>query len=166
MHPVLLAVLGACAEEPPVAPTAPAPAEIARQPLEPAFPEGVDQIAHHADSIAWGPCPPGPLQGDACQLAVLEGDPKAPQLFTIRLKISEPIQIPAHSHPRNERVTVLEGAVHVNFGTEIDREKATRFEAGAYYVNRPDLPHVVWTEGPVIAQITGIGPWVSQPHEP
>ena len=40
-----------------------------------------------------------------------------------------------HWHPRNERVTILEGKIGVGFGDEIDRENVTWFGPGDYYVN-------------------------------
>jgi quercetin dioxygenase-like cupin family protein len=133
--------------------------------LEAPFPEGTQQIVHRLSEIAWGPCPPGPLADLGCQLAVLEGSPKAEQLFTIRFKASEPFVLPPHTHPGNERATVLEGAVHVGFGDVVDKADSTRFEPGDYYVNRAGAHHFVWSDEPVVLQLTGIGPWAIQPLE-
>lgn len=135
------------------------------EPLEAALPSGVDQAVVRADSIDWGPCPPGPLAGDGCGMAVLDGDPGAEQLFTFRVRITRPFVLPAHTHTRNERVTVVDGAVNVGFGSTIDKAASTRFETGDFYVNRAGAVHFVWSDEPVTLQLTGIGPWAIHPVE-
>jgi quercetin dioxygenase-like cupin family protein len=133
------------------------------QALEAQLPDGMNQIVHRAGELQWGPCPPGPLAGEGCRMAVLEGDPKAEQLFTFRIRTTEPFVLPPHTHPSNERVTVIEGGVHVGFGNVIDKLASTRFEAGDFYVNRAGAVHFVWSDEPVTLQLTGIGPWAIHP---
>jgi hypothetical protein len=131
--------------------------------LEAEIPNDVDQVVHRGEEIEWGPCPPGPLAGPGCHMAVLEGNPKAEQLFTFRIRTTEPFVLPSHTHPRNERVTVIEGALNVGFGDTVDRSASTRFEAGDYYVNRAGAHHFVWSDEPTTIQLTGIGPWAIHP---
>lgn len=133
--------------------------------LEAVLPDGVEQTVTRVDDIAWGPCPSGPLAGDGCGMAVLDGDPGTEQLFTFRVRITEPFVLPAHTHPRNERVTVIDGAVNVGFGPNVDKAASTRFEAGDFYVNRAGAVHFVWSDEPVTLQLTGIGPWAIHPVE-
>lgn len=133
------------------------------QTLEAALPDGVDQVVRRDGEIEWGPCPPGPLAGEGCKMAVLEGDPKAEQLFTFRIRTTEPFVLPPHTHPRNERVTVIDGALYVGFGDTVDKAASTRFEVGDYYVNRAGAPHFVWSDEPMTVQLTGIGPWAIHP---
>lgn len=92
-------------------------------------------------------------------MAVLEGDPKQEMLFTVRFRMRESLEMKPHWHPRNERVTILEGRVGVGFGDAIDRDAANWFGPGDYYVNAKGAHHFVLTDGPVTLQITGIGPW-------
>jgi quercetin dioxygenase-like cupin family protein len=131
--------------------------------LEAELPAGVDQIVHRPREIEWGPCPPGPLSGEGCGMAVLEGSPGAEQLFTFRIRVTKPFVLPPHTHPRNERVTVIAGAVHVGFGATVDKASSRRFEAGDFYVNRAGAAHFVWSDEPAILQLTGIGPWGIHP---
>lgn len=133
--------------------------------LEAEIPAGVEQVVYRAGEIEWGPCPPGPLAGPGCQMAVLEGDPKTEQLFTFRIRTTEPFVLPTHTHPRNERVTVIEGALNVGFGDTVDKAASSRFEAGDYYVNRAGAKHFVWSDEPTTIQLTGIGPWAIRPVE-
>ena len=135
----------------------------AAQTIEAEFPDGADQIVRTADGIEWGPCPPGLLSGEGCRMAVLEGDPKAVQLFTLRIRTTEPFVLAPHTHPRNERVTVIDGALYVGFGTTVDKAASTRFEAGDFYVNRAGAAHFVWSDEPVTVQLTGLGPWAIHP---
>ena len=92
-------------------------------------------------------------------MAILEGDPKREMLFTVRFAISDALELKPHWHPRNERVTILEGRVGVGFGDEIESENVDWFGPGDYYVNAKGANHFVLTEGPAVLQITGIGPW-------
>lgn len=94
------------------------------------------------------------------KMAVLEGDPKAPGIFTIRLKVRAGAKIAPHSHPRPERVTVLSGRVLVGFGDVVDEKNTTAFTAGAFYVNPPDAHHYVLFAEESVLQLTCEGPWV------
>jgi len=131
--------------------------------VEVPLPDGVDQIVHRPGEIDWGPCPPGPLAGEGCRMAILEGNPKAEQLFTFRIRTTEPFVLPPHTHPRNERVTVIDGALYVGFGDTVDKAASTRFKAGDFYVNRAGAHHFVWSDEPMTVQLTGIGPWEIHP---
>lgn len=122
------------------------------------FPEGTVQHVVHANEIQWNPCPPH--LPDGCEVAVLEGDPKSPDLFSVRFRVSKGFLMPPHTHPRDERVTVIEGKVAVAFGEDGTRENAKVFGPGDYYVNSRGAVHTVWADTTSILQITGIGPWV------
>lgn len=121
------------------------------------FPEGEVQHVVRADDTPWVPCPPNLPSG--CELAVLDGDPAAPDLFTVRFHMLEDTVVPAHRHPKDERVTVIRGTAAVAFGEGAEREDATEFGPGDYYVNRRDTVHTVWIDAGAVLQITGIGPW-------
>jgi hypothetical protein len=121
------------------------------------FPEGTVQHVVHAEDMPWQPCPPN-LPG-GCEMAILEGSPKSNDLFTIRFKINGAFIMPAHTHPKDERVTVLQGKAYVAFGKGATKEDATVFVPGDYYVNAKNEIHTVWADENTIIQITGIGPW-------
>ncbi|MGH8529025.1 MAG: cupin domain-containing protein [Nevskiales bacterium] len=118
-------------------------------------------IQHAAEQMQWqaGPAalPPG------TQLMVLEGDPKGAGLFTLRLKVPAGTRLPPHTHPRDERVTVLSGRVGVGFGERFDDKALRFFDAGSYYLNPAELPHFVLFPIESVVQITGIGPWQMRP---
>ena len=107
-------------------------------------------------SVAWSDAPPSMPKGT--KIAVLEGSPKEPGLFTIRLKVPAGAVIAPHTHPRPERVTVLSGRIRVGFGTAVS-DQGTIFTAGGFYVNPPDEPHFLVVEEESVLQLTCEGPW-------
>jgi quercetin dioxygenase-like cupin family protein len=121
------------------------------------FADGVVQHAVPADEMPWKPCPANLPPG--CEIAVLEGNPRTPGLFTVRFRLTEDFLMPPHTHPRDERVTVLKGRMAVAFGADGSRENAREFGPGDYYVNARGAVHTVWAERSSELQITGIGPW-------
>lgn len=106
-----------------------------------------------AFSPVWKDAPPSMPKGT--QMAVLEGNPQQPGLFTIRLKVPAGAKIAPHTHPRPERVTVLSGKVTVTIGG-----KSSTFKSGGFYVNPPDEPHSLVFERDSVLQLTCEGPWV------
>ena len=86
-------------------------------------------------------------------------------LFTVRFRVRETFVMPPHWHPKDERVTVISGSVGVAFGADAERQDATEFGPGDYYVNARNAVHQVWIEGPTVIQITGIGPWQAVPAQ-
>lgn len=109
-------------------------------------------LAIQITGVTWVDAPPSMPKGT--KIAVLEGDTKQPGLFTIRLKVPAGSRLPLHTHPRNERVTVLSGKVAVGLDG-----KETTFTAGGFYVNPPDVPHTVSFAEESVIQLTCEGPW-------
>lgn len=130
-----------------------APLQAQKKPDPP--PAGAIQL--NAGDMKWtdGPAalPPG------TKVAVLEGDPKKPGPFTMRIRLRARSRIAPHWHPREERVSVISGSLGVGFGEVLDTSKGKLFKAGAYYVNPAKAHHYVWTDWGVLVQITGNGPW-------
>jgi quercetin dioxygenase-like cupin family protein len=117
-----------------------------------------------ANSVVFRPAPPGMPKGVA--MAVLEGDPRQPGIFTLRLKAPPGFLLPPHTHPTEERVTVLAGSIAVGFGGSVERASARKFGVGAFYVTPPGVAHYVFSDEGVTVQITGIGPWKVEPIAP
>lgn len=125
--------------------------------IEAGFAQDETQLVSRTEELTWVSCPPTLPPG--CEMAVLEGDPKREMLFTVRFRTRDSFEMKPHWHPRNERVTILEGKVGVGFGDEVDRDDVAWFGPGDYYVNAMHAHHFVLTDGPAVLQITGIGPW-------
>jgi quercetin dioxygenase-like cupin family protein len=105
----------------------------------------------------WKDAPPSMPAGT--KMAVLEGNPQQAGMFTIRLKVPAGAKIAPHTHPRDERVTVLSGKVRVGFGKTLDAESGKTFEAGSFYVNPPAEPHYLHILEESVLQLTCEGPW-------
>ena len=121
------------------------------------FPEGALQHVVSSDEVEWRPCPQSLPSG--CEIAVLEGNPQSSDLFTVRFRLDDGFVMPAHTHPTDERVTLLKGRLSVAFGVNGSREDAKQFGPGDYYVNARGAVHTVWADELSELQITGIGPW-------
>jgi quercetin dioxygenase-like cupin family protein len=109
------------------------------------------------EAVVWsdGPAtlPPG------SKMAILEGSPRAEGMFTMRVRIPAGSTIPPHWHPRQERVTVLSGAIDLGFGTVANKDSVTRYRTGSFYVNPPRVVHYLFFPEATEMQITAIGPW-------
>ena len=85
--------------------------------------------AHKAHVLAdpkeanWGPAPP--MLPPGAQIAVLAGDPTKPAAYTVRLKFPSNYAIPAHSHPTDEHVVVVSGAVTFGMGDKLIKGAAS-----------------------------------------
>jgi quercetin dioxygenase-like cupin family protein len=110
-------------------------------------------LAIQVTSPTWTDAPPTMPKGT--KMAVLEGSPKDAGLFTIRLQLPAGAVIPAHTHPRPERVTVLSGKIGVTIGG-----KTTTFTAGGFYVNPPNEVHSLTIDEESVLQLTCEGPWM------
>jgi quercetin dioxygenase-like cupin family protein len=110
-----------------------------------------------AGAIVWRPGPPTLPAGT--QIVVLEGDPSKEGMFTIRLKVPAGTAIAPHTHPREERVTVMSGSLQLGFGSVADRTRTNRLGAGSFYVNPPTEAHFLFFPEEAVLQLTGMGPW-------
>src|SRR5262245_35458440 len=70
----------------------------------------------------WGPAPP--MLPPGAQIAVLAGDPTKPGAYSVRLKFPANYAIPAHSHPTDENVVVVSGAVTFGMGDKLNKNAA------------------------------------------
>jgi quercetin dioxygenase-like cupin family protein len=68
----------------------------------------------------WAPAPP--MLPPGAQIAVLAGNPTQAVPYTIRLKFPAHYAIPAHSHPTDENVVVVSGALTFGMGDRLTRD--------------------------------------------
>ncbi|HKR65196.1 MAG TPA: cupin domain-containing protein [Thermoanaerobaculia bacterium] len=103
-------------------------------------------------TVVWKDAPPTMPKGT--KMAVLEGNPQSPGIFTLRLKVPAGAKLAPHIHPNAERVTVLSGKVVVTING-----KSTTFTTGSFYVNPPNEVHSVAFPQESVLQLTCEGPW-------
>jgi len=87
---------------------------------EPAISYSIDD-----KSLQWGPCPEFFPTG--CQIAVVHGDPAKPNV-DIFFKVPGNYDFPAHWHTSPERMTLLSGAMNVNY----QGQPTTKLKTGMY----------------------------------
>jgi len=120
-----------------------------------------DEKDHHVvtpEDVKWVDAPPSLPPG--AKIAVLEGDPTKEGHFVMRAKMPDGYRIMPHTHPKDERVTVLSGTLHMGMGEKFD-EKATKpMAAGSYGRTGAGVKHFAYTKGETIIQVHGQGPWV------
>lgn len=99
----------------------------------------------------------GPFPGT--QAAVLEGDPKQPGPFTMRLKLPANMKLPAHWHPADEHVTVISGTFFIGTGESFDAAKAKALPDGSFALLPANMRHFAYTTDAAMIQLHGVGPW-------
>jgi len=109
------------------------------------------------DEIVWGEGPDVIEPG--AELAVLAGNP-AEGAFTVRLRLPEGYDIHAHTHPVPKYLTVIEGAMYIGHGEELDKSDGTRIPAGGFVEVPAGHMHYEWFEEETILQVHMDGPIV------
>jgi quercetin dioxygenase-like cupin family protein len=109
------------------------------------------------DALTWKENPNIPK---GAQVAVLLGDPtKAGEVIVQRVKFPANYQVPPHTHPYAETITVISGSVGFGTGEKFDATKGELMKAGSLYAQPAKHPHYVWTGNEeAIIQVQFIGP--------
>jgi hypothetical protein len=114
-------------------------------------------VAFPPAQIKWGKGPPSLPAG--AQLAVLDGDPTKEGQFVMRIKMPDGYRVAPHVHPKQERLTVISGTLHVGMGEKFDPKMAFALPTGSFGTWPAGMKHFGWTEGETVIQLHGIGPW-------
>src|SRR5712692_7333663 len=109
------------------------------------------------NGLDWVDAPPSVPPG--AKLAILEGDPTKPGLFTMRIKFPAGYKIPPHWHPAVEHATVISGALNIGIGDKFDPAKAKELPAGSFSMMPAKTHHFAWVKEETVIQVHGIGPW-------
>jgi quercetin dioxygenase-like cupin family protein len=93
----------------------------------------------------WSPAPP--MLPAGATIVVLAGDPTQAVPYTIRLKFPAGYAIPAHSHPTDENVVVVSGALTFGMGDKLIRDdsKNKTLTAGGYALMPAGMNHYAFT---------------------
>jgi quercetin dioxygenase-like cupin family protein len=108
--------------------------------------------------LTWGPAPDIFPAGLA--FCVCHGAPDAEGLFTVRLKAGRGYVFAPHSHPHDEHLTIISGALLLGNGRTLDREAARRLEPGAYAFLPRQQFHYAWAaDEDTVFQVSAVGPF-------
>jgi quercetin dioxygenase-like cupin family protein len=107
--------------------------------------------------VKWADGPPTLPAGT--KVAVLEGNPKEPAPFTMRLKLPADAKLPPHFHPADERVKCISGEFNAGLGDAFDPAKAKKLPAGSFMMIPKGTHHFAFVKEETVVQLNGIGPW-------
>ena len=92
----------------------------------------------------WGPAPP--MLPPGAQIAVLAGNPTQAVPYAVRLKFPANYAIPAHSHPTDEHVVVVSGALTFGMGDALTKAAANKTLAtGGFALMPANMNHFAYT---------------------
>jgi len=116
-----------------------------------------DHVIVTPAGVKWADAPGSLPKG--VRVAVLEGDPAKDGPFVMRVKLPDGTRIMPHTHPEDERVTVLSGTLYLGMGEKFNGKAAKEMPAGSYGRTRAGVTHFGWVKGETVLQLHGTGPW-------
>jgi quercetin dioxygenase-like cupin family protein len=109
------------------------------------------------DALIWKDNPTFPK---GVQIATLVGDPnKSGDTVVLRIKFPPNFQMPPHTHPYSEVVTIISGHIGTNSGEKVEKVGGL-LNPGSMWVYPAKHAHYAWTgpeEGVLQVQFTGPG---------
>jgi len=115
-------------------------------------------LVYQPADIEWQDAPPSLERG--AHVAILEGDPAEPGVFTMRIRMPDGYVIAPHWHENVERVTVISGGFRLGKGDVLDRAATQLLPPGSYTAIPRGTRHFAVAEGETVIQLTSVGPWV------
>jgi quercetin dioxygenase-like cupin family protein len=116
-----------------------------------------DHVTVRPAEIQWKEGPKSLRPG--AQAAVLEGNPAEKGVFAMRLKLPAGFIIAPHTHPRQERVTVISGKFQLGHGGTFDESKLQALEPGSFFSLPPGMEHFAQAAEETVVQLNSEGPW-------
>jgi quercetin dioxygenase-like cupin family protein len=106
-------------------------------------------------ALTWADVPSLP---PGAKIAIVAGDPGNEGLYVARFKFPAGYEIPAHTHPNDENVTVISGTFHIGMGDKLDETKGRAIKAGGFFHMPRGMRHYAWASEETIVQANSIGP--------
>jgi len=124
--------------------------------LLPGYGRATAQVMQNLRETQWSAAPPFLPPG--AKMAVLQGNPGAAELYTIRLWFPANYKIPAHSHPTDEHVTVLSGTLYAGKGDKLEPQGGTALAVGGFALMPAGMNHYAYTKKATTILLHGMGP--------
>ena len=105
--------------------------------------------------LTWNDLPSLP----GVKIAVIEGPLTQAVPIMFRLKFPANYQVPPHSHPGIEHITILSGTLNMGMGDMFDKTKTRALTPGSVAIMPPGTHHFVWTSEETVGQVHSTGPW-------
>jgi quercetin dioxygenase-like cupin family protein len=101
-----------------------------------------------------------PILPQGAKSALLVGDPSKAGVFIAYLKFPPNYQIPPHTHPFAEAITVLKGKLGNGMGEKFDTQTGEVLNPGSMFTLPAEHAHYVWTaDEETVVQLIATGPW-------
>jgi quercetin dioxygenase-like cupin family protein len=116
-------------------------------------------VVESVKEAKWGPAPP--MLPPGAQIAVLSGDPTKSAPYTVRLKFPANYAVPAHSHPTDENVVVVSGALTLGMGDKLTKTGSANktLTPGGYALAAANMNHYAFAGAqPTTIVLYGVGP--------
>ena len=113
------------------------------------------------ETLSWMPAAGLP---DGAQVAVLYGDPSKKGLFAVRFKFPAGYEIPTHSHPTDEFITILSGKGRMAFGENAAADQSQPLVPGTFMVLPAGAWHHLWIDDQTVLELHSMGPFDIQVH--
>ncbi len=121
------------------------------------YAQGHNHVVTKLSEAQWGPAPP--MLPPGAQIAVLSGDPTKAVPYAVRLKFPANYNIPAHSHPTDENVVVVSGAVTFGMGDKLAKGASNKaLGVGGYALMPANMNHFAYTAAESTIVLYGVGP--------
>ncbi len=120
--------------------------------------QGHTHVIQSPKEAQWGPAPP--MLPAGAQIAVLSGNPTGAGAYAVRLKFPANYAIPAHSHPTDEHVVVVSGAVTFGMGDKLAKGAAANktLDEGGFALMPANMNHFAYTAQETTIVLYGQGP--------
>ena len=122
----------------------------------------VAQSQHVVASVKdaqWGPAPPFIPAG--AKISVLSGDPSKPVPYAVRLKFPAHYAVAPHSHPTDENVVIVSGALTFGMGDRLVKTASGNktLQTGGFALMPAGMNHFAFTKGDgATIVLYGVGP--------
>jgi quercetin dioxygenase-like cupin family protein len=117
-----------------------------------------EHVFQNRQDVKWEEAPP--VLPPGAKMAVLQGNPGEKGLFTIRVMLPANYKIPAHSHPTDEHVVVLSGALSMGMGDKLDPSAGKALRSGGFALVPARKNHFAYTTTePTMIVVYGMGPF-------
>ena len=116
-----------------------------------------DHVIRTPADLTWVDGPASLKKG--AKMVIVEGDPSKDGPFVLRIKLPDGFRIMPHTHPKDERVTVLAGTLYLGMGEKLDEKVAKEMPAGSFGRTGAGMKHFGFVKGETVLQLHGTGPW-------
>jgi quercetin dioxygenase-like cupin family protein len=113
-------------------------------------------ILTQPETLAWMPAAGLP---EGAKITVLYGDPSKAGLFAVRFEFPSGYEIPTHSHPTDEFITILSGKGRMAFGETASAAEAQPLVPGTFMVLPAGAWHHLWIDADTILELHSMGPF-------